>query len=472
MQNFFLIIFLIFFLVFPQGLFAQVETTGTIPVDPNNIATDEQLLDVYSITKDELAVYLSYGYLADYVGKDADGIQRSALEIVWNAAQEFSMNPRFLLVLLQREQSLVEDDHPTQDQLDWAMGYSVCDDCSKSDPRIQKFKGFGNQVYFAAQRIRNSYLTDLFSRGYTETGVGPGRDVLIDQTIVIPQNHATSVLYTYTPHLQGNENFARIWNRWFQNRYLEASLLQDKTTGGIWLIQNGRRRPITSRSAFFSRFNPNSVIAVGPSILETYEIGTPIRFPNYSLLRSPRGTVYLIVDDERRGFTSMEAFRAVGFSTDEIVDVTWDDLNLYTEGKPIETATVYPQGVLLQNTQTGGVYFVQNGLKHPIQSREILSAHFPSATLRPTSPTDLETYQTGDSLLFPDGTLVGITGSPDVFVIEQGVRRPILNEATFFLYKWRWDQIVWTNARSVLIHPLGSPLDVTFEETDVSIANL
>ncbi len=472
MKRFFLIYILILSLAFPHGLFAQVELIQTISFDPNSIATDEQLLDIYSTTKDELGVYLSQGSLIEYIGTDVDGVRRSALEIIWNAGQEFSINPRFLLVLLQREQSLVEDDHPTQDQLDWAMGYAVCDDCSKSDPRIQKFKGFANQVHFAAERIRRSYLTDLNSRGYTETGIGPGREVLIDQTIIIPKNQATSVLYTYTPHLHGNENFARIWNRWFHNRHLEGSLLQDKTTGGIWLIQNGERRPITSRSAFFSRFNPQSVIAVGPSILETYEIGTPIRFPNYSLLRSPRGTVYLIVDDERRGFKSQEAFRAVGFSTDEIVDVTWDDLALYTEGTPIDTSIVYPQGVLLQDSKTGGVYFVQNGLKHPILSREILSTHFPTPSIRPVSPTDLETYETSEHLLFPDGTLMAVVGSPDVFVVEQGVRRHITNEATFHTYGWRWDQIVWTNERSVLIHPLGDPLNVTFDETDVSLANL
>jgi hypothetical protein len=458
MNRFFFIVFFVFLLAFPQRMFA---------FNPNLIATDEQLLDTYSITKEELDVYLSSGSLKNYMGLDANGKNRSARDILWNAALEFSINPRFLLVLLQREQSLVEDDHPTQDQFDWAMGYAICDDCSKSDPRIQKFKGFGNQVYFAAERIRNSYLADLTARGFTETGIGPGREAFIDQMVIVPQNKATSVLYTYTPHLDGNENFARIWDRWFSNRHLEGALLQDKTTGGIWLIQNGQRRPITSRSAFFSRFNSQSVIAVGPSILETYEIGAPIQFPNYSLLRSPGGTVYLIVDDERRGFMSQEAFRAVGFSPDEIVDVAWEDLNLYTEGKPIETATMYPQGVLLQNAQTGGVYFVQNGLKRPILSREILFANFPSATIRPVSPTDLETYQTADYLRFPDGTLIGVRGYPDVFVIEQGIRRPIINEATFYLYGWRWDQIVWSSERSVLIHPLGSPLVATLEQADV-----
>lgn len=462
MRKFFYILLAVF-LVFPQGVFA---------FNPHLIVSDDQLLDTFATTKEELAVLLARGSLQNYVGPNVDGTIKSALEIIWDAAQKFSINPRFLLVLLQREQSLVEDDNPTQNQLDWAMGYAVCDDCSKLDSAIQKFKGFGKQIYFAAERIRSSYLTDLETRGFTETGIGPGREALIDNTIVIPQNNATSVLYTYTPHLHGNENFARIWSRWFDNQHLDGTLLQDKTTGGIWLIQAGFRRPITSRAAFFSRFNPQNIVAVGPSVIETYPIGSPIQFPNYSLLRSPRGTVYLIVNDERRGFTSQEAFRGIGFSPDEIVDVTWDDLNVYKEGKPIDTTSVYPQGVLLQDKETGGVYLVQNGQKQPIVSREILRTHFQTPAIRAVSKDDLAAYETADYLKFPDGTLVGSVGAPDVFVIEQGMRRPITNEETFLTYGWRWNQIVWTNERSIIIHPLGKPVIIDLTDSDVSLTSL
>lgn len=440
-------------LVFPQSLFAQTEMI--------QLLSDDQMLDVNALTKDELALLLTRGSLATYVGPDVTGINRSARDIIWQTAQTFSINPQFLLVLLQREQSLIEDDRPTQDQLDWAMGYAVCDDCSKSDPRIQKFKGFGKQVYYAAQRIRESYLNDLDRRGYTESGIGPGRETLIDQMVIIPSNQATAVLYTYTPHLHGNKNFVRIWNRWFDNRYVDGSLLQDETSGGIWLIQNDRRRPITSRVAFFSRFSSKNIVSVSPEVLEKYEIGSPIVFPNYSLLRSPRGTVYLLVNDERRGFQSQEAFRSLGFSSDEIVDVTWEDLSFYKEGTPIATTSVLPQGALLQDKTTGGVFFIQNGLKQPIMSREILTMNFSSPSIIPTETSELEVFETGAPLPFPDGTLVAVQGSPDIFVITDGLRRHIMDEATFATFGWHWDQIVWTNERSVLIHSLGEELSTT-----------
>ena len=183
-------------------------------------------------------------------------------------------------------------------------------------------------------------------------------------------------------------------------------------------------------------------------------------------MRSPRGTVYLIVDDTRRGFTSQEAFRSLGFVSDEIVDVTWEDLDAYIEGEPLTVETSYAQGTLLQDKTTGGVFYVENGEKHPIFSREILNNKFTNPDLTPVSSEDLESLERGDAVLFQDGTLTGVPGSPDVFVISEGMRRPIVDELTFYSFGWDWSQVVWTSERAVLEHPLGEPLELDTEFED------
>ena len=448
--------------------FPSVDAAEDFSFNPHYLLSDADFTDVGGMTKHELDLFLTRGSLATLITPDVNGHVKSASDIIWEASQKFHLNPKFLLVLLQREQSLVEDDNPTQDQLNWAMGYAVCDDCSKSDPRIQKFKGFGKQVYHAAKRIRFSYIADLDSRGFTQSGIGPGIETIIDGTPVTPVNFATASLYTYTPHLHGNKNFVKIWEKWFEHAFLAGTLLQDKSTGGVWLIQNEKKRAITSRATLHSRFNPNLVVPVSPDALEAYPEGAPIAFPNYSLLRSPAGGVYLIVDDSRRGFTSQEAFRAIGFSPDEVVDVEWSDLDPYSEGEPITTSSVYPQGAMLQDKSTGGVFFVRNGLKHPIMSREIMqTASLPGAIL-PVNPEDLAAYTTADPLRFKDGTLVAANGSPDIFVIENGERRLIDNEETFYAYGWNWSQVIWTNERSVLLHELGQPLILDMEEVEIA----
>ncbi len=465
--SYFLLIFVLIALPFPsQSLHAQ----ETSLFNPAFLLSDEEMLDSSSMDEAQIQAFLSRGSLVTYRARDVDGKERSAAEMIERAAVTFGLNPKFLLTLLQREQSLVEDDTPSQDQMDWAMGYAICDDCSKDDPRLQKFRGFAAQVYYASQRIRESYLYDLARRGYTETGAGPGRESVIDGTRVVPVNNATASLYTYTPHMHGNENFVAVWTRWFASAFLTGTLLQDKTSGAIWLIQYGLRRPITSRATFFSRFNPDTILAIAPDVLESYPVGRAITFPNYSLLRSPRGTVYLLVDDTRRGFTSQEAFRASGFVSDEIVDVTFADLAPYAEGTPITTSTVKPQGALLQDKTSGGVFLVQDGAKHPIISREILMSRFANQPIIPVSPEELDVYTREESVTFQDGTLVAVRGSADVFVITEGMRRHIADEATFLTYGWDWGQVIWTDERSVLLQPLADPLTTVLETPEIEIA--
>jgi len=465
--------FLPFLLIGSLCLSLFPQNTQAVEFNPHFLVSDAEMTDVFAMTKSDVQAFLQEkGTLGLYVGEDVHGRLLPAADIIWNAAMEFDINPQFLLVLLQREQSLVAAAAPSQNQFDWAMGYAVCDDCSKDDPAIQKYKGFGNQIYYSAKRIRESYLNDLETGGRTLTGVGPRIPKIIDGVLVTPANFATSVLYTYTPHLHGNQNFVAIWHRWFVRDYPTGTLLQDTTNGGVFLIQYGKKRPITSRTALYTRYNPDRIITVQPTVLESYPAGSPISFANYALLRSPQGTVYLLVDDTIRGIDSMETFRGIGFNTDEIIDVTHEDLDPYVRGPIISLETVFPQGTLLQDSSTGGVWFVENGKKSAIHSREILDERFPSWPINRESPEHLAGYEQGEPALFPDGTLVAAHASPDVFVISDGERRWIRDEETFTEYGWDFDHVVWTSERAVLLHPLGADLtldlinEIDFEESE------
>lgn len=426
--------------------------------NPHFLVSDSAMTNTQTMTLDEIQDFLERGGLADLVTEDHMGIKKTAAEIIYDAGKTFEINPQFLLVLLQREQSLVEDDNPTQKQLDWAMGYGICDDCSKNDPRLQKFKGFGKQVHEAAKRIRESYLTDLAERGTTISGIGPGNQTLIDTTIVEPVNAATSVLYTYTPHIHGNKNFVKIWERWFTKRYPNGSLLKNVENGNVWYIKFGKRRKIESMTALISRFNPNRIIPVQPEVLDAYEIGTDISYPNYSLLRTPNGAVHLLVDDTVRGIRSMEAFRKIGFNPDEIINVEEGALDGYETGELITVKTSNVKGALLTTSGSDTVYFVKDGKKAPIISPDIQRERFPYQTVKEKSAESLQQFTTDKPVKFPDGTLVAMNGDPDVYVIADGNRHLIPDEDTFLSYGWKWEQIVKTDREAVLLHPLGKQI--------------
>lgn len=440
--------------VMSLGLFVR----PALAFNPNFVIADEELMDPFAMDLNQIQAFLERGYLAEYRAPDHEGTIRSAAEIIWRASIEHGINPKFLLVLIQKEQSLVEDDQPTQKQLDWAAGYAICDWCSMNDPALTRWQGFGKQVNSAAMQFVEGYMHDIAVKGVAAGRYGPGVPVTIDGTSVTPSNAATAALYAYTPHLHGNQNFVTIWDRWFSREYPSGTLVQAYGENGVWLIQGGYRRPITSASALQSRFNSSLIVSVSPNTLTDFPIGNAISFPNYSLLLDESGKISLLVDDALRHIQSMEVFRSIGFSEDELVPVSSADLAGYEEGEPISKLDEQPVGKLLQLSTSGAVYYVIDGIRHAIVDSAILKARFPSSRLTQVDPVEVEQYAEGSPLLLPDGFLVRSFEEPAVYVVSEGKLRPILSGSIFESYGYDWNDVGFISQDALDLQPVGKPL--------------
>jgi hypothetical protein len=431
-------------LLLPTGYFLLPAASPVLAFEFNSeyIISDYDLTNPFTMDINQIQQFLERGYLGSYVTSDSEGVQRTAADIIWRSSQFNGVNPRFLLVLLQKEQSLIEDDNPSDRQLDWATGYAVCDSCSKDDPAIARWKGFGKQVNSAALQFTEGYLTDIEETGSTQGKYGPGIPVQIDNSVITPNNAATASLYAYTPHIEGNKNFATIWHRWFSVQYPTGSLLKDAESSAIYLIEYGYKRPINSYSALLSRFNDDLIIEVAPTQLANYPDGRPIDFPNYSLLKDDNGRVYLLVDDALRHIDSMETFYAIGFAQDEIVSIGNTDLASFDTGSPITSATLYPQGNLLELEGSGAIYFIQDGFRHAVLDSAILSAQFPNQLTEKVLPIVVEQFVEGQAVKMPDGWLVKGSEEPVVYVISEGHKRPIENENAFLSMGFEWTVFV------------------------------
>lgn len=429
--------------------------------NPNFLLADQDLTNTAGMDLGDVHEFLqSRGALAQLVVQDTDGGQRLASEIIWRTATRNGVNPQVVLVMLQKEQGLVMNPAPDQEALDWAMGYGVHDNTNHEDPAIQRFRGFAKQINSATLQFTEGYLADLLARGRTSAGFGPGITSRVSNTTVTPVNNATAALYTYTPHIAGNQTFARLWDQWFQPTFISGTLVQNTENGAIWLIQQGKKRPITSEAAWRSRFPIQPLIPASPNALDAYEEGAPISFANYSLLHtSGDNTFYLVDGDTLRPFASQEVIRALGLPLDEFVEVQPSDLTPFLLAAPITSETSHPTGALLQLQTTGGVYFVENGLRHPVISRAILESRFHGEAIRAVPPSDLEGYMESYPIRFADGTLLGAEGDPRIYVISDGAKRPIPSEGAFLSYGWQWSQIVWTDAPSLALHPLGDAIE-------------
>jgi len=164
----------------------------------------------------------------------AGAANETAAAIIAKVAVACGINPKVLLVTLQKETGLVTRTTPTAHLYDRAMGYGCAD--SMNGACSAYYPGFFNQVYAAAKQFQR-YAAN--PRGYSyragltnniQYSVDPGCGTVS----VLIQNQATAGLYNYTPYVPnaaalaagygsssdpcaqyGNRNFWMYFTDWF-----------------------------------------------------------------------------------------------------------------------------------------------------------------------------------------------------------------------------------------------------------------
>ncbi|MFA6994969.1 MAG: hypothetical protein WC249_00990 [Patescibacteria group bacterium] len=473
--------------------------------NPNKIIEDGELLNYSSMNLTDIQNFLQNkgSFLANYIVTSTNGVLKSASQIIYDATNNnfdcdgvtlsaspteaeksakcrhiTTVNPKLILVLLQKEESLIEDSNPSQTHLDWATGYG-CPDSWVCNPY---YKGFGKQVNSAAlqflaymnepqpyyKKAGQTYIAkDKYSPLKTPAEAissGNYNDIISspDMVSVIPQNQATAALYSYTPHIfNGNYNFYQLWNRYFpkiSRLYPNGSIIQAQGDPRIWLIENGRKRHFTNWSAFTSRFNPDQVVTVTSSDLDNYPTGDDIKFANYSVVQIPDKTIFLLVDKQKRPFASSEVFKKIGFNPAEIEAASLTDLAGYQTGSTITATSTYITGALLQDNKTGDIYYIQNNTK-ALVDKILLPIKFSYQKIIKTTAKELNNYATTTPILLNEGTLVRTTSFPTIYLISDGKKRPFADDVVFTGLGYNYDNVIAVSSQFLYNYDKGAPIE-------------
>ncbi len=457
----------IFFLIF--SFLIQLSPAQAADVfDPDFLISDAELQDWDTMGRADIQAFLreKNSYLTRYRVADVTGKKRLASDIIQRASKENQINPKYLLVKLQKEQSLVTATDPTQKQLDWATGYGVCDACKLDDPKIQKYKGFGQQVDAAAGIMRWYY--DNFQ---SETWIKrAGTAYTVDNRTVIPATNATAFLYTYTPHIQGNENFWKLWQRWFDQVYPEGTLVKTKDDPKVYLIQDGKIRPFANWTALTTRFDPKLIITIPESELSRYESGTEISYPNFSILK--QGNDYYLLDyDQLRPFENADTVKKLGYHPDEIIDVNLSEIESLPRGKTITTNTTAPTGELVRIKETKKLYFAEDNILYPLVDEKLASVNYPYLKIVTKKSDDYKNYTPGAPILFRDGTLLKIENTPQIYVVDKGKLRHISSEEVFNGLGYQSKNVITVSSIVELLHSFGTPLYLRQESVSTDTKN-
>lgn len=192
-----------------------------------------------------------------------NGGNRSSAQIIVDVSVACGVNPQVLIVLLQKEQSLVTDDWPWPTQYTKATGFG-CPDTAPCNP---SYGGFFYQVYHAARQFKKySRDRDLFN--YT---AGRNNNILYNpntscgSSSIFIENQATAGLYNYTPYqpnaaalanlygtgdgcsAYGNRNFWRMFTDWFGSTTGGISLIKSSSSPTIYAWYDNKRQGIPSQ---------------------------------------------------------------------------------------------------------------------------------------------------------------------------------------------------------------------------------
>lgn len=236
--------------------------------DPGNIITDKVFFDGKALTSGQIQAFLrrkvptchakpgdpdclrNYRETTPTRKKDAfckkytGAKNERASKIIAKVAKACGVSAKVLLVLLQKEQSLVTATAPTRYQYERATGFA-CPDTAPCDP---KKSGFFEQVYSAAHAFNRYAAPNAYAwrpLGKNKLPYHPDSSRGCGTATVNIKNQATRGLYIYTPYVPnkaaldnmygtgdrcssyGNRNFWRGFTDWFgSTRYAVRGAIQ------------------------------------------------------------------------------------------------------------------------------------------------------------------------------------------------------------------------------------------------------
>ncbi len=306
-----------------------------------------------------------------------NGGVKSAAQIIYDVGQACGISQKTLLILLEKEQSLVTDDWPWGIQYRSATGYG----CPDTAPCDAEYYGFFNQVYNAARQFkRYSRDANLFSyRAYRNNYIQYNPNAGCGGANVYIQNQATAGLYNYTPYqpnasalnnlygsgdgcgAYGNRNFWRLFNDWFGST--QSSYLQKGSGTTVYLVVEGVRFAIPSAELIRAYgLQNNFVTPVSDAYLAGLQDGGILT----TLITTPGNpTTYLVDGGKKYGIPSNTYCSNWGLPCGDLVlqkSIAAQIMNTIPDG-----------GVLMPLMNSGGTVFRLNaGSKEAFLSPQAL----------------------------------------------------------------------------------------------------
>lgn len=309
----------------------------------------------------------SAGRCGTYTGAASE----RASTIIARVGEVCGISQKVLLVLLEKEQSLVTSSAPSASRYTIATGFG-CPDTAVCD---SQYFGFFNQVYSAALQFKR-YAANPKSFNHVAGKVNQVRfspTASCGSSAVFIQNAATAGLYNYTPYqpnaaalanlygtgdgcsAYGNRNFWRMYTDWYGSTTGGANLVRTESDSSVYLISGDNKYPVASLATL------GALSPLGPVgfVSANYLSGFATKQAVNRALRSPSGTIYFYDAGIKLPFLSCNQLVDYGQScaADGYVQLTEEQISSFVTG---------PNMSSVLGTTAGSRYHVKAGIKREI----------------------------------------------------------------------------------------------------------
>lgn len=438
--------------------------------DPGLIISDSVFYDFGTMTVDEIQRFLESKVpvckandggptcLRNYVmdtpekigedGKCASMPAKSnqkASQIIYDIARACGINPRVLIVLLQKEQGLVQATNPTAYMYKAATGFG----CPDSDPAIcgKVHTGLFNQLYKGAGQLQ--WYGD--PRGsYTYLKVGRTANILYNPNAncgkkpVMIKSIATSALYYYTPYTPndaamknlygtgdscsayGNRNFWRFYSDWFGSPIGGGFLLKGPGAD-VFLIVDNNKYLITDPDLIAALKPLGPLGTISQDYLDTFKTsGTMSR-----IIKSVTNQYYFVDAGTKFPFSSCQQALTFGLDCTTAVQLTGSQLDALATGPAMTELVTGDDGT--------GQFLISNGTKRQILDSNSLLANGINVPLTATTKISAYRYLPWGKPIIAERSVFknSVTGQSGVYVdgmyyaIDEKTAKD-LNFATWF----------------------------------------
>lgn len=317
---------------------APAQAAEASQFDPGNIISDAAFFDGRAMSESQVQSFLDSqvrtcatgstclkdyrqttpSMAADaYCGAIPGRTNETASSIIARVGSACDVSQRVLLVLLQKEQSLVTRTSPSRIHYDRATGFA----CPDTAPCDSSYGSFFYQVYYAARQFQRyaKHPGNYQHRAGQQNRVLFHPNAACGSSTVLIANQATAGLYNYTPYqpnaaalanlygtgdacsAYGNRNFWRMYTDWFGTTSEVGSrlLVREQGSSTTYLVNGTWLFPFNDPvvlAQYQSRLGAPQIVADGA--LASWTKGQVVT----RWLRDPAGNTYFIDNGARFRF--------------------------------------------------------------------------------------------------------------------------------------------------------------------------